>query len=189
MKIDITTVTFQRLSEFAQGFDTPDAVINRLIDEVTKQPEVKPIIIFTPESEDDFKSQLLNVKLAEVCLHYTNAAPTFFVWNATKLKESSNLKANLWSGFLRDWKKRGITKVELTVLTKDTDLEMLKLAHALGISYDDALKIRPCSTREDDNNYLVWFENNNENILSKIAHTHKVNIDGHVYLPTYMLDN
>ncbi|ARR51893.1 hypothetical protein ETN89_20535 (plasmid) [Photobacterium damselae subsp. damselae] len=187
MKIDVTTATFQRLSKLAQGFDTPDAVINRLIDEVTKQPEIKPTIIFNPEIEDDFKRKLLNVKLAEVCLHYTDAAPTFSMWNATKFKESSNLKANIWSGFLRGWKNKCITKIELIVLDKDVDLEMLKLAHALGISYDDALKIQPYSHREDDNNYLVCFKNYNEKILSKIAH--KVNIDGEVYLPAFMLDN
>ncbi|MEZ8193186.1 hypothetical protein [Vibrio sp. 1F279] len=188
MKIDITTETYQRLSELVQGFDSPDAVINRLIDEVTKQPKEKPIVIFNPSNEEKFKGELLSTKLAEVCLHYTNTTPLFFPWNAQKLKDTSNLKANLWSGFLRDWKKKGITKIELTVLSNDADMEMLKLAHALGLSYADAMKIQPRSHRENDDYYLIWFENEDMEILNKIVHK-KVDNDLNFYLPAFMLDN
>lgn len=47
MKIEISQKTYERLSELAKGFDTPDAVINRLLDSVTKVPERKPTITLT----------------------------------------------------------------------------------------------------------------------------------------------
>ena len=186
MNIDVSEKTFERLSNLAKGFDTPDAVINRLIDEVTKKPEVKPTIFFNPENEEDFKTSLLETKLAEVCLFSADMKPRYFLWNADKFKESSNLKANLWSGFLRGWKDKGITKIELTVLDSNVDKRILEIGHALGLSYHDASIIQPHAHREDENTYLISFKNEDYPIIDKIKH--KVNNDINVYLPSFMLD-
>lgn len=186
MEINITEKTFQRLSELAKGFDTPDAVINRLIDEVIKKPEAKPVITFCPVNEADFKTTLLETKLAEVCLFYTDKKPFYFQWNAEKLKDTSNLKANLWSGFLRGWKDKGITKIELTVLAADVDKEILQIGHALGLSYHDAMIVQPQAHRENEDAYLISFKDEEPSIMDKIQH--KVNNDLEVYLPSYMLD-
>jgi len=186
MNIDVSEKTFERLSNLAKGFDTPDAVINRLIDEVTKKPEVKPVIFFNPENEGDFKTSLLETKLAEVCLFSANMKPSYSLWNADKFKDTSNLKANLWSGFLRGWKDKGITKIELTVLDSNVDKRILEIGHALGLSYHDTLIIQPHIHREDENTYLISFGNEDYSIIDKIQH--KVDNDINVYLPSFMLD-
>lgn len=185
MKIDISDKTYKRLSELAQGFDTPDVVINRLIDSVAKIPERKPTIIFNPSNEADFKAALLDTRLAEVCITYIDKPKTFSVWNADKFKGSSNLKANLWSGFLRGWKDKGISNISLTILDTDTDGTVLEIGHALGLSYEDATIVQPRANREDENNYLIWFDNEEPSIIDKIQHT--VNNDLNVYLPSFML--
>lgn len=186
IEIKINRSTFKRLESLAVGFDTPDAVINRLIDEVQGRPEKKPTISFNPKVESEFKQKLLDQRIAEVCIHFTDSTKQFFEWNAKKLTATSNLKANLWSGFLRDWKSRGITSISLTVLERPIDSELLRLAHALGLSYEEALVVKPKSHKESDTHYLIWFENKDMSILDKISH--KLNNDLNVYLPSYMLE-
>lgn len=186
MKIDVSQKTYERLSELAKGFDTPDAVISRLLDSVTKMPARKPRITFDPSNELDFKAALLETRLAEVCISYNDKPTQFLVWNADKFKDSSNLKANLWSGFLRGWKEKGITEISLTILDSSTNRTILEIGHALGLSYADAVIVQPRHHREDENNYLIYFENENLSIIDKVQH--KVNSDGEVYLPTFMLD-
>ncbi len=186
MKIEISQKTYERLSELAKGFDTPDAVINRLLDSVTKVPERKPTITFDPSNELDFKAALLDTRLAEVCISYTDKPTQFLVWNAEKFKDSSNLKANLWSGFLRGWKEKGITGITLTILDSSTNRTVLEIGHALGLSYADAVVVQPRHHREDENNYLIWFENEDLSIIDKVQH--KVNNDREVYLPAFMLN-
>jgi hypothetical protein len=186
MKIEISDKTYKRLSELAQGFDTPDVVINRLIDSVAKIPERKPTISFNPSNEADFKAALLNTRLAEVCITYIDKPKIFSVWNADKFKGSSNLKANLWSGFLRGWKDKGISNISLTILDTDTDGTVLEIGHALGLSYEDAKIVQPRAHREDENNYLICFDNEELSIIDKIQH--KVSNDLNVYLPSFMLN-
>lgn len=187
MKIDISKKTYERLSELAKGFDTPDVVINRLLDSVTKVPERKPTITFDPNNELDFKAALLDTRLVEVCITYNDEPSQFLIWNADKFKESSNLKANLWSGFLRGWKEKGITGIALTVLDASADRTVLEIGHALGLSYSDALIVQPRAHRENEDTYLIWFENEELSIIDKIQQ-HKVNNDINVYLPSFMLN-
>ncbi|MEZ9407431.1 hypothetical protein [Vibrio sp. 10N.286.48.F5] len=186
MKIDISQKTYERLSELAKGFDTPDTVINRLLDSVSKTPERKPGITFNPNNESAFKAALLDTRLAEVCITYSDKPSLFLVWNADKFKESSNLKANLWSGFLRGWKEKGITGITLTVLDSNSDKTVLEIGHALGLSYADAVIVQPRFHRENADTYLIWFENEDFSIIDKVQH--KVNNDINVYLPSFMLD-
>lgn len=184
--IKIENSTLKRLESLAVGFDTPDAVINRLIDGAEGRPDIKPTIVFNPSLESDFKEKLLEEKIAEVCIYSGDTSPVISIWNATKLTRTSNLKANLWSGLLRNWKSKGITKVELTVLDRNVDGQLLDLAHALGLTYQDALIVKPKYHRENADTFLIYFENEEMSILNKISH--KLNIDLEVYLPSYMLD-
>ncbi|MCA2015596.1 hypothetical protein LDJ79_05700 [Vibrio tritonius] len=186
MKIEVSQKTYERLSELAKGFDTPDSVISRLLDSVAKIPTRKPTITFDPTSERDFKSALLETRLAEVCISYDDESTQFLVWNAEKFKDSSNLKANLWSGFLRGWKEKGITRITLKILDSSTDRTVLKIGHALGLSYADAVVVQPRYHQEDEDTYLIWFENEDLPIINKVKP--KVNNDLEVYLPTLMLD-
>ncbi len=120
--IRISDELYTRLESQAVGFDTPSALIERLLDRCDGIKKNKPTLsiappklIFTPNDEDEFKRQLLNKKQAAVVLHKSNGIIENRLWNANRLSETSNLRGNLWSGLLRGWKKKGIIKVELSI--------------------------------------------------------------------------
>lgn len=187
MKIEISDNTFDRLSKLVVGFDSPDAVINRLIDKTLNYTEKKPEVFFKPEDEVLFKRELLISRKAEVCIYKADGTYTIMLWNASKLQEESNLRANLGSGFLRDWKKKNIVKIELEVLSGEENTRMLKLAHALDLRYVELISLKPKIHKENKFNYLIMFgDESNEHILSKIK---MLNLDGEVMLPSYMLDD
>lgn len=108
--------TYARLEKLAVGFDSPEAVINRLLDQAEGKPETKPTLMFFPEDETEFKRELIKTKEAEVVLYKVDGTREVSRWNANKLTESSNLRGNLWSGLLRNWKEKGIKKAEFSVL-------------------------------------------------------------------------
>ncbi|HCH0725509.1 TPA: hypothetical protein NKO64_004089 [Vibrio parahaemolyticus] len=114
--IEITAETYARLEKLAVGFDSPEAVINRLLDQAEGKPETKPTLMFFPEDETEFKRELIKTKEAEVVLYKVDGTREVSRWNANKLTESSNLRGNLWSGLLRNWKEKGIKKAEFSVL-------------------------------------------------------------------------
>jgi len=116
---------YERLESFAVGFDTPAALIERLLDKcdgiektVSSEASQKPELIFNPEDEEQFKRRLLKQKKATVKLHKVDGSIENRSWNAERLSESSNLRGNLWSGLLRGWKKKGIVKAEFTIADK-----------------------------------------------------------------------
>ncbi|HDY7818076.1 hypothetical protein [Vibrio vulnificus] len=114
--IEVSVDTYSRLEKLAVGFDTPEAVIKRLLDQVEGKPETKPTLTFFPEDEAEFKRELIKSKEAEVVLYKVDGTREVSRWNANRLTESSNLRGNLWSGLLRNWKEKGIQKAELFVL-------------------------------------------------------------------------
>ena len=112
--IEISETVYDRLSQLIQGFgDTPNSIIERLLNE--KGTKLKPSLIFYPEDESKFKKLLLRDKKAEVVLYTENGKIEVLKWSASKFKESSNVKANIWSGYLRNWEVKGITKAEFTI--------------------------------------------------------------------------
>ena len=128
--IRVSEELFTRLESHAIGFDTPSAVIERLLDKydgVNKDQKVdlvdidkeytyvKPELIFNPTNEDEFKRRLLQEKQANVVIYLSNGSIEEYKWIANKFSDSSNLRGNLWSGFLRGWKKKGIVKAELSI--------------------------------------------------------------------------
>lgn len=119
--ISISDDVFRRLEGLAVGFDTPERVIERLLDLVEesgpKSSESKPSLTFVPD-EAAFKNELIARKKAQVVLHLKNGERDVIHWNASRFQPSSNLRANLWSGILRNWKDKGITSAELSVLPK-----------------------------------------------------------------------
>ena len=185
VSIEISKSTFDRLASQAAGFDTPDAVINRLIDHSLGQSDVKPSIIFIP-SEAEFKSSLLQTRVAEARVYHTDGNHYVLPWNAKKLQSSSNLRANLWSGLLRNWKQKKISRVELSTLELGYDRQLLTLGHALGLTYEEAKIVQPEAHKESNETYLVWFKNEDMGILKNV--THKLNSDLNVYLPACLLD-
>jgi hypothetical protein len=119
--IEITESVYDRLATKITGFgDTPSLVIERLLNDV-EGASVKPGLIFHPENESKFNELLLRDKVAEVAIYKKNGEIEVLVWNASKLKESSNIKANIWSGYLRNWEGKGIIKAEFTIYARPVD--------------------------------------------------------------------
>ncbi len=53
----------------AEGFDSPEAVIIRLLDGAEGKVDIKPTLMFYPTDENLFKAQLIENKEAEVVLY------------------------------------------------------------------------------------------------------------------------
>lgn len=122
--IQISQETYTRLEQLATGFsDTPDSVISRLLDGLDNKPERKPELVFFPEDEEQFKQLLINNKFAEITYYLKDGSRNVQIWNAKRFSESSNLKANLWSGQLREWKSKGITRAELYIFPPKEDAD------------------------------------------------------------------
>jgi len=133
--IRISDNLYQRLSFHAKGFDTPASVIERLLDFYEKNIEItiprnslksnqinEPAelqIIYYPINEEEFKKNLLKTKKAYILLHKVDGTTEIKTWNAYRFGENSNVSGNLRSGRLRDWKKRGIYKAEVSVNLDD----------------------------------------------------------------------
>lgn len=142
-EIEISKETFGRLESKAVGFDTPELVIKRLLDEAEGKPESKPIIVFEPADETEFKRLLLNTREAEIALYKTDDSREMICWNASRFNEGSNLRANLWSGYLRGWKDKSIVRAELAILPEgtadpgDTTFQNKRLATVLGLKFEE----------------------------------------------------
>lgn len=119
---------YRKLEKLAVGFDTPTSVIERLVNlhgnlDVSEEEwaesktSKKPELIFYPKDESEFKALLIEQKKADVTLHTKDGKSESFVWNANRFKEDSNLRGNLWSGFLRGWEEKEIVKAEFRVET------------------------------------------------------------------------
>jgi len=121
--IRISDELYTRLESHAVGFDTPSALIERLLDKcdginkpMSKASSKKPELFFDPADETQFKKLLLKEKQASVLLHKANGSVENRIWNVSRLSENSNLRGNLWSGLLRGWKTRGITKAYFSIV-------------------------------------------------------------------------
>lgn len=144
--ITVSDDIYRRLELLAVGFDTPEHVIERLLNSATlTDPNTsisKPSLTFIPD-EDKFKIELLVNRRAQVVLHFKNGSREVIHWNASRFQRTSNLRANLWSGFLRNWKERGITSASLSVLPLarnepgDTTEQSLQIAETLGWTLDE----------------------------------------------------
>ena len=132
--IKIPVYLYNRLSLHAKGFDRPADVIERILDyyeektgfESSKsqhygieKPESLEIVYY-PSNEQEFKNNLLQEKKAFVLLHKIDGSKELKEWNAQNISPTSDVNANLRSGYLRGWKNKGIFKAEVS--TKRSDL-------------------------------------------------------------------
>lgn len=185
MDIKIQQSTYKRLESLAVGFDTPEQVIIKLLDhfDANSKKKVKPTILFNSGDEKTFKDRLLVERVAEVCLHKVDGQKVYSIWNASKLSKSSNIKANIWSGLLRNWEDKKIITLELTVLPNDFDQDLCFLAHNIGLSYTEAKTVKPRACKEADGYHSISFENEDMTILNKI----NLNNDLEIHIPSYMV--
>lgn len=178
--IQISDETYSHLEKLAVGFDTPEAVIVRLLGQAEGKPESKPSLSFYPEDEVEFKRQLLDTKEAEVVIYKVDGSREINHWKASRLSNSSNLRGNLWSGPLRNWKDKGIQKVDLSILPKELSIPgdetatTKALAAEFQLTYDEmnTLTYEIGNNSSDDDltyNYIIQFDNENDpSILAKI---------------------
>ena len=131
--IRITANLYQRLGLYAEGFETPSSVIEKILNFYEEQKGIKhesniksfdktPTsleIIYYPPDEDDFKQKLLQTKKAYVLIHKTDGTTEFKEWNASNMSADSTVNGNLRSGYLRGWKSRGIFKAEISTNRND----------------------------------------------------------------------
>lgn len=122
MNIEVSENTYNRLSNHAEGFETPDNVIGRLLDFYEgRKSALKPEIIFHPD-EATFKEELIAKKTAWKVIEYADETKEVEKWLATRITADSNLRANLWSGTLRDWQTKGIRKLTLSTTKPDSKI-------------------------------------------------------------------
>lgn len=120
MDINITEELYQRLSTHSVGFETHEQVIERLLEHYEAKNNLdRPLVDFHP-NEAEFKRNLVQQKSAWKELHYTDGTIKIEEWVANQFKETSNLKSNIWSGPLRDWKSKNISKLILSSEKPDT---------------------------------------------------------------------
>ena len=119
--IELSNDTYDRLAQHATGFESPECVINRILDIIEVEPGQKPSLSFYPEDEEEFKKQLIEMRRAHVSLRFADGSEELGIWNVRAFNQGSNLRANLWSGYLRGWKERGIISASFRIDTKSTD--------------------------------------------------------------------
>ncbi|PJE57156.1 hypothetical protein [Marinomonas sp. BSi20584] len=141
--IEVSFDTYNRLEALAEGFDTPEAVIIRLLDSAEGRVEAKPLLSFSPMDEDFFKQKLIETKEAEVVIYKTDGSREVTRWKANRISSTSNLRGNLWSGLLRGWKSKGIKSAEFNILPQwsglpEDDTEQIKaLALSLNLTFEE----------------------------------------------------
>jgi len=136
MELELSEEIYSRLANHAVGFETPNQVIEKLLDFYEGRKSItKPEIEFLP-SEEQFKRLLLDKREAWKIFDYVDGRREIERWVASRFTEKSNLRANLWSGSLRDWQVKGIKKFTLSIDKPDS----LNVAH--GLSDDSVINIK-----------------------------------------------
>lgn len=146
--IEITDELYDRLGRHAQPFETPAQVMQRILDKIeqgvgtAKEKQLpfldKPIstrpsddfrytgklqINFYPSDPTAFKARLLREKEAWILMTYRDGKRELKNWSANNFKQSSNVMANLRSGYFRGWKERGLVKADVAVERSDLTLD------------------------------------------------------------------
>jgi predicted CopG family antitoxin len=126
--IRISEDLYQRLETYAQGFDTPSKVIEKMINFYENKNNIKPKsinsekkytnleIIYYPSNDIElFKQNLIMARIAYIKLYKINNEIEIKKWNAYRFTKDSDVEKNLRSGYLRGWKNKGIFKAELSI--------------------------------------------------------------------------
>lgn len=133
--IQVSAAIYKRLESHADGFDTPENVIERLLNSYDRATDptgeavmvssteeellTRPEPVFYPEDIDEFKRQLLRLRQATHRITYQDGTSKLGVWNANRLDKSSSVLGNIYSGLLRDWKAKGIVRAEFAIDRSD----------------------------------------------------------------------
>ncbi|MEZ9702413.1 hypothetical protein AB4455_21655 [Vibrio sp. 10N.261.46.E12] len=175
-KIEISDENYLALCSLSRSNEAPNEVLTRLL-----QISNKPTISFGDLNVDGFKDALLRTKVAQVCIEYHDRKDRDIrTWKATNIKETSNIKGNIQSNYLRSWKSEGISSINLDVLDRKLDLELLSVSMYLGITYREVLILEPSIQRNDQGEYeYIEFKNLDVKVL---ANVNKEVLNGIVHL-------
>jgi hypothetical protein len=127
--IKIPSELYRRLESHTVGFDTPANVIERILDayegvsptdRIVKDDDLKTAtnkleIIYVPATEEAFKEQFVKTKKAFLKIFYTNGETEVKAWDSPNFTDTSSVSGNLRSGYLRNWKDKGIFKAEISI--------------------------------------------------------------------------
>ena len=142
--IEASAELYRRLSDLAVGFDSPEAVIERLLSAYESQkggsvaraddqsgPLTRPEPIFYPvDDAEDFRLRLIEAPLAYRRFTYSDGTTKLRTWKCIDFTEESDLAQNINTGPLRSWRTKGIVKLELAINQQDlapTDEELVML--------------------------------------------------------------
>jgi hypothetical protein len=76
---------------------------------------------FFPDNEVLFKTLLIKSQKAYIFLRKVDGTFEQRTWDATRFRETSNLRGNIFSGYLRNWKQKGIVEAKFSI-TKFEDI-------------------------------------------------------------------
>jgi len=121
------------LEKHAVGFASPASVIEKLLnyyegnnsessaetEVITKDLPEKLEVVFYPPNEEEFKSLFLANKVAWILLRKLDGNSEWKRWALRGFTSTSSVMGNLRSGYLRDWKKKGIVKAEVAINKND----------------------------------------------------------------------
>lgn len=118
---------YKRLEKYAEGFDTPVQVIEKILNkmegitnEITYESENDNLlqIRLNPSNVSLFKEQLLKKRKAEIAIFYNDGREEIKPWNASRFTEDSDVIGNLRSRKeLRQgaWQKLGIKYISVSI--------------------------------------------------------------------------
>ena len=132
-QIHLTDPNYHRLGALANPFETPEDVIERLLDYYETNSEAalpstniqlasspnELELIFIPSDEEEFKALLIDGKEAWIYLEHIDGTKKIKHWRIKEFKSTSSLRGNLFSGYLRGWKKKGICKAIISTNKED----------------------------------------------------------------------
>ncbi|MBI1216485.1 MAG: hypothetical protein GC185_11795 [Alphaproteobacteria bacterium] len=76
-------------------------------------------LVFMPAGDTAFKKALLCRRKAYGRIFKRDGTFEDVIWNADSFRETSNLRGNIFSGYLRNWRERGIVRAVFAVNQSD----------------------------------------------------------------------
>jgi len=130
-QIHLSGQNYCRLESHAKGFETPENVIERLLDHYevshkaglplakidSSRPDKLDLIIIP--SDEEFKKALIATQGAWICLKYIDGTQQVKYWSAKQFQSTSSLRGNLFSGHLRGWKRKGVCRAKIAISKQD----------------------------------------------------------------------
>lgn len=133
-QIEVSETTYNRLESLAEGFDTPERVIERLLSAYEGKPleygssrhqDNSPRVLRRPDPEfypsniNEFKKLLIKNKQAYRLMTFADGRTEMSLWNASRIDEDSDILGNIYSGVLRGWKQKSIVRAQFAIEQAD----------------------------------------------------------------------